>query len=371
MHDCFKSRGFLPCDDPDSQLTLGNEFELLDQLGQQLPSLLLEDHCRDFLAHQTIPEWPCDNISHEMLAQARLYYMRLSFMASAYINQIGQPHCHMLPENIARPLVKIARLLGRPPILGYDGYVLYNWQRFDTDKPIALGNIDTLQSFVHLYDERWFILTHVEIEAIATQILQALDDWQEELDSDSWRDEQLNAAMHRMMVAIKAMTEILKRIPERMSDSLYFSHFRPYFGNFDDVVYEGTVYDGVIQPALNFHGEADTQSAIMPTLQAFLKIPHQPNRLIKHLLDMRNYMPATHRNYIEKVEQLPDPKPLTAPELFDDTLEAIAEFREVHYHWTIKYIARRDNDQQGSGDTPHIKWLQYLIDETRNYKSSE
>ena len=40
--------------------------------------------------------------------------------------------------------------------------------------PIALGNIDTLQNFVHLYDEHWFILVHVEIEAIAARILAAI-----------------------------------------------------------------------------------------------------------------------------------------------------------------------------------------------------
>ncbi|MGO8745397.1 MAG: hypothetical protein ACLQNE_05355 [Thermoguttaceae bacterium] len=48
---------------------------------------------------------------------------------------------------------------------------LYNWKRFDPTGPIALGNIDTLQNFVHLYDEHWFILVHVEIEAVAAEIL--------------------------------------------------------------------------------------------------------------------------------------------------------------------------------------------------------
>ena len=36
--------------------------------------------------------------------------------------------------------------------------------------PIALGNIDTIQDFVHLYDEHWFILVHVEIEALAARL---------------------------------------------------------------------------------------------------------------------------------------------------------------------------------------------------------
>jgi len=36
-------------------------------------------------------------------------------------------------------------------------------------------NLDTIQNFVHLYDEHWFILIHVEIEAIAAEILAAIE----------------------------------------------------------------------------------------------------------------------------------------------------------------------------------------------------
>ncbi len=368
MKDCFRSCGFLPCADPDSRLTLGAEFEVLDRLGQQLPSLLLEDQCRAFLEGQVIPEWPCDNITEGLLAQARLYYLRVGFLAAGYINQLGQPRCHRLPENLARPLVKISRLLGRPPLLSYDGYVLYNWQRFDRTQPIALGNIDTLQNFVHHYDEHWFILVHLAIEAQGAQLLAAIEDWQEELDSDSWRDEALNGAMRRIATAIAAMTAVLRRIPEHLSDQRYFSQIRPYIGQLEEVAYAGTVSDGIEQPTLSFRGEIGTQSAIMPLLLAFLKIHHQPNRLVMHLAEMRNYMPASHRTCLERVEQLPDPQPLTAPELFDEILEAIAELREVHYHWAIKYIARRGGDPQGDGGNSYIKWLKQLIDETRSYK---
>ena len=112
---------------------------------------------------------------NERLPQLRLYYVRLGFLASGYINQVGQPSATLLPRNLAKPLCDACRRLKRPPILSYDGYALYNWKRFDPDGPVALGNIDTIQNFVHLYDEHWFILVHVEIEAIAADILAAID----------------------------------------------------------------------------------------------------------------------------------------------------------------------------------------------------
>jgi indoleamine 2,3-dioxygenase len=52
--------------------------------------------------------------------------------------------------NIVVPLVQACKLLERPPILSYNGYALYNWRRFQTDRPIELGNLDTVQNFVHL-----------------------------------------------------------------------------------------------------------------------------------------------------------------------------------------------------------------------------
>ena len=109
------------------------------------------------------------------LDELRLYYVRLGFLASAYVNQVGQEPATVLPRNLAVPLCDVCSRLGRPPILSYDGYALYNWKRFDPAGPIALGNIDTIQNFVHLYDEHWFILVHVEIEALAAATLQAID----------------------------------------------------------------------------------------------------------------------------------------------------------------------------------------------------
>ena len=101
--------------------------------------------------------------------------LRLGFLASAYVNQVGEDRARVLPRKIAVPLADVCRRLGRPPILSYDGYALFNWKRFDPNGPIALGNIDTIQNFVHLYDEHWFILVHVEIEAIAAVVLAAID----------------------------------------------------------------------------------------------------------------------------------------------------------------------------------------------------
>lgn len=354
----FARRGFLPDPDPATCFERCPELQPLEELGRDLPSLLIDAGCRDYLRRQVIPRWPAEPVAPELLPELRLYYVRLGFLASAYVNQVGQPRANVLPANLAVPLANAARLLERPPILSYDGYALYNWKRFDRQGPIALGNIDTLQNFVHLYDERWFILVHVEIEAHAAGVMQAIAESAEAVErSDAAA---LKQALTSMGTAVRRMVATLRRIPEHMNPALYFRTFRPYIRFFEDVVYEG------VSPNPSQHrGETGAQSSIMPALVSYLKLEHRPTALTDHLADMRRFMPREHREYLNAVAALPSPRPLADPDAYNELLEAIATFREVHYGWAIEYIARHEPDPRGTGGTPYVVWLQQLIDETR------
>jgi indoleamine 2,3-dioxygenase len=361
MQATFKEHGFLPPRDPARSFGSGTELAALDELGHDLPSLLHEPDFRTFARELAIPKWraPADPILAEDLLH--LYYVRLGFLASGYINQVGQPPATVLPQNIAVPLCEACRLLSRPPILSYDGYALYNWKRFDAARPIALGNIDTLQDFVHLYDEHWFILIHVEIEAIAAQILAAMDDAAR--GASAGDSEVVNTALSRIGAAVWKQVEILWRIPEKMDPAIYYKTFRPYIRFFEHVVYEG-----VDSAPLDYRGETGAQSSIMPTLIAFMKIPHRQSMLTDHLADMRNFMPAEHRALIEEVQAMPDVRPLAEKEAFNNVLEAMASFRETHFGWAMEYIHKRTQDPRGTGGTPFMQWLKQLADETRAHK---
>jgi len=357
----FVHAGFLPAHSPATRFRRHPELAVLDELGHDLPSLLHDPGFRRRARGLDIPHWPGESINDDDLPEMRLYYVRLGFLASAYINQVGQERAHLLPRNIAVPLDRVCKMLGRPPILSYDGYALFNWKRFDPAGPIALGNIDTIQNFVHLYDEHWFILVHVEIEAIAGGILAAIDETRAALAN---RDQtSVNQALRDVAASVWRQAGVLRRIPEKMDPALYYRTFRPYITFFEGVVYE----DVEPQPA-SYRGETGAQSSIMPTLVAFMKIPHQPSGLINHLRDMRTYMPAEHRAIIEEVEGMPSVRELADKELYNDALEAIATFRDVHYGWAQEYIDKWVTDPRGTGGTPYMEWLKQLIDETRAAK---
>jgi indoleamine 2,3-dioxygenase len=90
--------------------------------------------------------------------------------------------------------------------------------------------------------------------------------------------------------------------------------------------------------------------------------------LTNHLIDMRNYMPAEHRVLIAAVEAMPSIRAIASKQNYNAVLDAIAEFRSVHYGWAQEYINRRTDDPRGTGGTPYMKWLKQLIDETLAFK---
>ena len=361
MDASFAHWGFLPAQGPATQFPDGSEFAPLDTIGRDLPSMLEDQGFRRYARNLKLPLWPDRTVQPEDLPLLRLYYVRVGFLASAYVNQVGQERATMLPHNLSVPLVRAARLLHRPPILSYDGYALYNWKRFDPKGPIALGNIDTIQNFVHLYDEHWFILVHVEIESLAAGMLAAIAQIQQALPSqDSMH---INHALADVGRSIWRQVEVLRRIPEKMDPALYFRTFRPYIRFFENVVYEGVE----IAP-MNHRGETGAQSSIVPALVALMKISHRPSELTNHLADMRNFMPVEHRALLGEIEALPDLRPLADKQTFNDILEGLATFREVHLSWAQQYINDHVADPRGTGGTPYMKWLGQLIEETRGHK---
>lgn len=358
MDPIYARRGFLPRDDPATHFPPGSELAVLDDIGRDLPSLLQDRGFRRFASSLRLPPWRDDHVPIETLPLLRLYYMRIGFLTSAYVNQVSQPPASRVPANLAVPLSKACALLERPPILSYDGYALYNWKRFDPAGPIALGNMDTIQNFVHLYDEHWFILVHVEIEAIGAAMLAGIDRASRALaagDVDS-----VNTGLQDIAVAVLRQVSVLRRIPEKMDPALYYRTFRPYIRFFENVVYEG-----VADAPMNFRGETGAQSSIIPALVAFLKIGHRQSALTDHLADMRRFMPAPHRRLLAEIEALPSVRTVADPAAYNAVLDALAEFREVHLGWARQYVDRWVDDPRGTGGTPFMHWLTQLIEETR------
>ena len=107
MKPAYARRGFLPETDPLAAFPSGSPYAALDETGRDLPSQLHDKAFRAYARALHVPKWE-GPVSEETLPQLRLYYVRVGFLAAAYVNQVGEEPAETLPRNIAEPLIDAA-----------------------------------------------------------------------------------------------------------------------------------------------------------------------------------------------------------------------------------------------------------------------
>ena len=131
-------RGFLPSRDP--LRSLSEDFIVWEEMGRQLPKLLATGKIRVILGRLPVPD--IDVLKTD--AELERAMLLLSYFGHGYVWGEPEPPDH-IPSNIAVPWYRVAKRLGRPPVLSYASYALNNWRRIDPEGPVSLGNIVLLQ----------------------------------------------------------------------------------------------------------------------------------------------------------------------------------------------------------------------------------
>ncbi len=375
------THGFLPKAEPIAQLP--RIFNVWEKTAIRLPKLLLSEHLRTMI--ESLPEFPVNALTS--LDEIERAMLLLSYLGHAYVWQAGQQPAVMLPRHLAMAWYAVSELLQRPPILSYASYALYNWQKINPDGPIALGNIALLQNFLGGIDEEWFILIHVDIEHRATPALQAILPALQAVCLQNLPD--LAAALQTIAAGLEAMVKTLERMPEHCDPYIYYNRVRPYIHGWkaNPALPLGIIYDGVAayqQQPVKFKGETGAQSTIIPVLDAALGITHANNPLKEHLQEMRQYMPLSHRRFLETVEQGPKIRDFIlqqpASDLlqqikksFNQVIELIHAFRTTHIHYAAQYIQKQSASATGNptdvgtGGTPFMEYLRKHQQETLHH----
>jgi indoleamine 2,3-dioxygenase len=265
--------------------------------------------------------------------------------------------------------------------LSYASYAIDNWYRIDKSGPIECGNIALQQCFLGGQDEEWFILIHIDIEKKAGSALHAIELAQRAVVADDQAG--LAAALTQLRDAIKAMYDVLARMPERCDPYVYFHRVRPYIFGWKNnpALPNGVVYAGVTEYAgvgQRFRGETGAQSAIVPALDGALGIEHERDELREYLMEMRDYMPPMHVKFIEAVEAGPSIREYVnatnnsdLSKLLNQSIELVADFRALHLEYAGKYIHAQAQQTPGNpsavgtGGTPFMVYLRKHRDETR------
>jgi indoleamine 2,3-dioxygenase len=291
------SRGFLPPSDP--RIEFGKSvnpcFRDIERIGQQIPELLESHRLRGVVDGLPVPDLMILKglPAHEVVVAARIY----AFLASAYAHQIGEPAAATLPKCVAIPFFVLSRRMGRMmPILSYVLYCLNNWRRLDVSEPIRLENLDTIQKFVRIWDEPWFILVHMEIESEASPAISAIGRIQQAVLDGS--NEQLEEGLETISKSLSNMIKTLRRMPEGNSPDVYAFAFRPYIQMFGGVTYEGV--EALTGPQ-TLRGETGAQELNHTLLGRGARSevrPHRPDGLCRRYAELHaNRTPELHRSH--------------------------------------------------------------------------
>lgn len=358
-------RGFLPLLDPLKELDRQEErFDRIEELGAGLPESMGDPAAlRETFDALAVFDYSdlddCIGLDRAM--------MLFSYFASAYVWVDPDNPAKVIPSGISVPLVRLAAKLGRPPILSYASYCLGNWRRIDQKSPIELGNIELLQSFRGLEDESGFILVHTDIESQANAALWGILQAKAAISDDSCAV--VANALDMIGVSIRCMNDTFGEMPNQCDPDVYYRSVRPYIFSFTDVVYKDCFSD---RPQ-SYRGETGAQSSVVPSLVAALGIEHKGSILTKHLNDMRRYMPADHRKFIEWVAGTPSIRQFVMKNkgdlagAYDYCLLELLAFRGKHLEFADTYINQKVADPTGTGGTPYMQWLSQLRDETEQH----
>jgi indoleamine 2,3-dioxygenase len=368
-----RERGFLPPQDPLPRLP--QVFDAWENIALNLPKLFVSDHLRPTL--EALPPFPLDAISTERERERAM--VMLSYLGHAYVWGEAKPP-EILPKRLAVPWYAVAQSLGRPPVLSYSSYALHNYFRFNPAREVECGNTGLIQNFLGGIDEEWFILIHVDIERRAASGLAVLYECVDA--ANSRQAERLETLLAVVQSSIASMYATLKRMPEFCDPYVYYHRVRPYIHGWKNhpLLPQGLVYEGVEayggRPQ-QFRGETGAQSAIVPALDAMLGIHHKEDMLRTYLLEMRTYMPPSHRDFIESLEAGGSVRPFVQQSgrsqligLYDACVDGVQQFRSLHLEYAAAYIfrqAQKDTKNPhavGTGGTPFMPYLTKHRDET-------
>ena len=163
-------------------------------------------------------------------SQLEIMFMFYGYLACAWVGMGNQ----QVPASVSLVLAQLGDILDRPPMLGYAGMVLNNWQLKDKSEGFTPQNIALFLHFTDLIDESWFFRVHIAIEAQAGQMLRALIDVQDPIIE---KDEQaVLVYLREMNRGLVQITKTFHQMPELCDPDVYYQQIRPFLMSFDDKI---------------------------------------------------------------------------------------------------------------------------------------
>lgn len=361
-------RGFLPDSDPLRRLP--SRFDIWEDTANDLSALIMNGQIRKTLESLPVLD---DRLLEDYPQMTRAMTV-LSVFAGAYV--WGEPTpASRIPRSVAVPLWTLAEQLGRPPIVSHFSMVLNNWRLLDTEGPLSLENLDTIQLFLGGMDEKWFYLATLGVEIAGVPLITLLIETQIAVAAQNVAG--VIDLLRKMQPVLASTYEALLRIEEKCDPYIFYHRVRPFLAGWPA---PGVIYEGVSDTPVMFSGGSAAQSALIQMIDAGFGVQHSHPDSAPFLTEMRRYMPPEHRAFLELIETRPSIRQFvhdhqqTYPalrEIYNACLDIVDEFRKKHMEIAVRYIshqARNLEGAKGTGGTDFVDFLSTARKETRAHR---
>ncbi|XP_046276091.1 indoleamine 2,3-dioxygenase 2 isoform X1 [Marmota monax] len=182
---------------------------------------------------------------------------------------------------------------------------------------------------------------------------------------------------------------ILIAFPDYVDPDIFYAVIRIFLSGWKDnpAMPMGLIYEGISKEPLKYSGGSAAQSSVLHAFDEFLGI-HHSEESADFLYRMRDYMPPSHKAFIEEIHSAPSLRDfilssghghcLTA---YNQCLEALAELRSYHITVVTRYLVtaaararsrRLDHlpgppqalEDRGTGGTAVLSFLKNVRDKT-------
>ncbi|KAI0173677.1 indoleamine 2,3-dioxygenase [Hypoxylon sp. FL1284] len=296
----------------------------------------------------------------------RRAYVVLSFLANAYIWG-GQRASEVLPPSISAPYLQVSEHLDLPPVPTYAALNLWNFACSGPD-PRKLDSLHALHTFSGTEDESWFFSVSVAMEAEGAYIIPVMVRALELVRSRYFST--IAKSLDEMSLCIGRLGKLLDRMDEKCDPMVFYHQIRPLLAGSKNMgaagLPNGVLYEDEhgARSWKQLRGGSNGQSSLVQFFDVVLGIEHTSSGGIGRATsvggsrtsepmsfheEVRSYMPARHREFLEHVSHMGSLKELVSePATSDEHMQlkrsfhaatkALGDFRNRHMQIVSRYI---------------------------------
>ncbi|XP_023931538.1 indoleamine 2,3-dioxygenase 1-like isoform X2 [Lingula anatina] len=273
----------------------------------------------------------------------------------------------ILPKAVAIPWFHISQYLGLNPVYCYLDCVLAMGRKVDPN-----SNLEVICPAPGSPHTDWFSLVLIQVELDFAKGIQDIVDIYDSMDSEDER--RLILGLKGIENTVRRMQQTTTRMYERLDPAVFYNVLRPFYegwGAHSKLLPEGLIFEGISDTPLQFVGGSAAQSSTIQVLDAVLGVEHSEDA-DRYLKQIREYMPAGHREFLYTVETGPSLKTYVQQSQHDGVktaynqcLKALVDFRTSHLLVAVDYVLkpsqnkeeRQHHSAQGTGGTNFVSFL--------------